>query len=445
MRRLLRVFLYRRVGSEIVSSETSDKIGTIQRRLAWPLRKDDTHKSRNGPNFFSLSAFFPCSIAIGLLFLCSFLLLRSAVVFLVLVGQSMDAGPLPRSLIHTNADASVRVRFSRMMCCPWSEAPLRGKRLSDITNTVSSGTAGMMGADVDRGNSNVISCRISKDCIVQLMKENTALLNLPAENNKIIELSSTELQKLQFELQKTSQQNWQLARANSHMLGELNLGKDREKEKLIKDLLNKIGSEVGTTKCEEVEANATQLANDKKICNPNKKRKLKPQSLGPTALVHQVASEGKVDGRRRRSLRTKSSGLKSESCEFVNDLLKRDDGGSPVTHQVGLEEKVVGRRSSFRTRSCSLKSESHESMELHKIDDAILPVTCLVPSEEKIDGRSRKSLRRRSDYLKSESCEPTENSVKMEDAKFLVYTIKNERVSYWSWRLLYFFRIKYFC
>jgi len=39
-----------------VSSETSDKIGTIQRRLAWPLRKDDTHKSRNGPNFFPLLA-----------------------------------------------------------------------------------------------------------------------------------------------------------------------------------------------------------------------------------------------------------------------------------------------------------------------------------------------------------------------------------------------------
>ncbi|CAL9152467.1 unnamed protein product [Musa hybrid cultivar] len=229
MTRLVRLVLYRRVGERVVSSETSDKIGTIQRRLAWPLRKDDTHKSRNGPNFFSLSGFFPSSIAIGLLF-CSFLLrllLRSAVVFLVLVGLSMDAGPLPRSLIHTNADASVE--SNRMMCCPWSEAPLRGKRLSDITNTVSSGTAGMMGADVDQGNSNVISCPISKDCIVQLMKENTALLKLLAEKNKIIELSSTELQKLQFELQKTSQQNWQLARANSHMLGELNLGKDRLK------------------------------------------------------------------------------------------------------------------------------------------------------------------------------------------------------------------------
>ena len=33
--------------------ESSVKIGTIQRRLAWPLRKDDTHKSRSVNNFFS--------------------------------------------------------------------------------------------------------------------------------------------------------------------------------------------------------------------------------------------------------------------------------------------------------------------------------------------------------------------------------------------------------
>ena len=30
---------------------SSVKIGTIQRRLAWPLRKDDTHKSRSVQNF----------------------------------------------------------------------------------------------------------------------------------------------------------------------------------------------------------------------------------------------------------------------------------------------------------------------------------------------------------------------------------------------------------
>merc|ERR1711907_590530 len=31
--------------------ESSVKIGTIQRRLAWPLRKDDTHKSRKYNHF----------------------------------------------------------------------------------------------------------------------------------------------------------------------------------------------------------------------------------------------------------------------------------------------------------------------------------------------------------------------------------------------------------
>ena len=30
---------------------SSDKIGTIQRRLAWPLRKDDTRESRSVPGF----------------------------------------------------------------------------------------------------------------------------------------------------------------------------------------------------------------------------------------------------------------------------------------------------------------------------------------------------------------------------------------------------------
>jgi hypothetical protein len=39
--------------------ESSVKIGTIQRRLAWPLRKDDTHKSRKYHTFFcSNSTYF---------------------------------------------------------------------------------------------------------------------------------------------------------------------------------------------------------------------------------------------------------------------------------------------------------------------------------------------------------------------------------------------------
>ncbi|KAK2969292.1 hypothetical protein RJ640_030833 [Escallonia rubra] len=45
------VVIYHCPAASSVPSGTSDKIGTIQRRLAWPLRKDDKHKSRNGPNF----------------------------------------------------------------------------------------------------------------------------------------------------------------------------------------------------------------------------------------------------------------------------------------------------------------------------------------------------------------------------------------------------------
>jgi len=37
---------------------SSVKFGTIQRRLAWPLRKDDTHKSRRNRLFFFLIPLF---------------------------------------------------------------------------------------------------------------------------------------------------------------------------------------------------------------------------------------------------------------------------------------------------------------------------------------------------------------------------------------------------
>ena len=39
---------------------SSVKIGTIQRRLAWPLRKDDTHKSRSVNNFLNTHHLIVC-------------------------------------------------------------------------------------------------------------------------------------------------------------------------------------------------------------------------------------------------------------------------------------------------------------------------------------------------------------------------------------------------
>ena len=35
---------------------SSVELGAIQRRLAWPLRKDDTHKSRSVNDFYALRA-----------------------------------------------------------------------------------------------------------------------------------------------------------------------------------------------------------------------------------------------------------------------------------------------------------------------------------------------------------------------------------------------------
>jgi hypothetical protein len=57
-----------------VTPVSYDKIGTIQRRLAWPLRKDDTHKSRTYHFFFAVLFFF---FSFGLLFSSPVLVRRS--------------------------------------------------------------------------------------------------------------------------------------------------------------------------------------------------------------------------------------------------------------------------------------------------------------------------------------------------------------------------------
>ena len=57
---------------------SSVKIGTIQRRLAWPLRKDDTHKSRSVNNFLPIP-WLPVRLLLGdrLLFISASLRPRS--------------------------------------------------------------------------------------------------------------------------------------------------------------------------------------------------------------------------------------------------------------------------------------------------------------------------------------------------------------------------------
>ncbi|KAL6839102.1 hypothetical protein ACP4OV_031156 [Aristida adscensionis] len=62
-----------------------------------------------------------------------------------------------------------------------------------------------------------------------ILKENARLIHLLSEKTKVVEASSVMIQKLQLALQASRQQNMQLAQANSKMLAELNIGKERLK------------------------------------------------------------------------------------------------------------------------------------------------------------------------------------------------------------------------
>ncbi|CAA6666516.1 unnamed protein product [Spirodela intermedia] len=99
------------------------------------------------------------------------------------------------------------------------ESMAKGRqRLSDITNTTN---------HVQK-TARTLACQenLNLGPLLRPRTENTALLRLLGERNKIIELNALELQKLQVSCQQLQQQNCQLAKANTLML-EFNLGKDR--------------------------------------------------------------------------------------------------------------------------------------------------------------------------------------------------------------------------
>jgi hypothetical protein len=78
-----------------VTPVSYDKIGTIQRRLAWPLRKDDTHKSRTYHFFFVvLFFFFSFSPVSSTAFLCLNAADRAQTSILGRVVKAMDLSPI---------------------------------------------------------------------------------------------------------------------------------------------------------------------------------------------------------------------------------------------------------------------------------------------------------------------------------------------------------------
>ncbi|XP_078442734.1 uncharacterized protein LOC144712354 isoform X2 [Wolffia australiana] len=201
----------------------------------------------------------------------------------------------------------------------------RRDRLSDISNIQRSSRM-LPGQE----NLNLGPLPQTKACIADLLQENTALLRLLGEQNKIIELNALELQKLRVSFHQLQQQNCQLAKANTLMLEDLNLGKDR-----LKALQHELGCTVAVLKTTKLEleetrkliqnvANPTVLKGlsstfdsveeitEKAVCNPKRKLGSRRLSLGSATVNREESAREKA--KRRSSVRTQRSrsSIKSE-------------------------------------------------------------------------------------------------------------------------------------
>ncbi|OAY66509.1 Shugoshin-1, partial [Ananas comosus] len=173
---------------------------------------------------------------------------------------------------------------------------------------------------------------------------------------KIIESGGVELQKLWLALQKAHQQNWHLAQANSHMLAELHLRKDRlkalrhelgcaaaalrakksrseEEKKLHKHPENNIISievEERISKPIHLVPDESCPANHKKYRNMCKKHMLSSLSLGSSVSARKSNEKEKRNLKRRRSVTRRSGNVKVEQSDPAEDLFEIEDLRLPI-------------------------------------------------------------------------------------------------------------------
>ncbi|XP_010243219.1 PREDICTED: shugoshin-1-like isoform X2 [Nelumbo nucifera] len=192
---------------------------------------------------------------------------------------------------------------------------------------------------------------LPNDYIEHLRKENAMLTRLLADRNKIIELSGQELQKLRMNLQKLQKQNWHLAQSNSQMLTELNLGKDRlkamqhelgckvallkAKDLLLEEKEKKATCQNSSTevKCEEAAEETLKTNDDKKACNPSRRRHSRNHFADPAGA--QVATKDKADNKRLCLRRQSARFIQPEPTE---DLFEIEDAKFQI-HQL-LDEQM---------------------------------------------------------------------------------------------------------
>ncbi|XP_058223827.1 SHUGOSHIN 2-like [Rhododendron vialii] len=206
------------------------------------------------------------------------------------------------------------------------------KRLSDITNSIPQPKSPFPDKKLSPTDSS------EKEHIDHLVKENIALAKLIADKNKIIEFTGIELQKMRVSLQKMQMQNWNLAQSNSHMLAELNLGKDK-----LKALRHEIVCKDAVIKAKDLELEGKAQVNNSqkncsqevdevagehkaddntKLCKGPKRRPTRSQSMGPSTTTSQQVAEKEASESKRRCLRRQSARFISQPHEPTDNLFE---------------------------------------------------------------------------------------------------------------------------
>nr|XP_048326930.1 SHUGOSHIN 2 isoform X7 [Ziziphus jujuba var. spinosa] len=290
------------------------------------------------------------------------------------------------------------------------------KRLMDISN-LQNQQSNPANQDAKQQSAKVAT----EEYVDKLHKENTILMQLLADRNKLLELSRVEILKLRTNLEKVQQQNLQLAQANSHMLREVNSGKDRllviqhelacksgflkamklEAEEKVKSVTcqNAANEEVANKYGEAGES--TQAAKVNKPGIANRRQQSKAQSLDPPT-VKAIHVEEMV-GNKRHCSRRQSARFKSEELEANEDSFKMDDAKLAVSSMVNAKQTVENKKQSARFKP----EEPGVNEDSFKMDDADFT-------------NSPRCSRRQCASFKSEETEANEDSFHMDDPKFVV-------------------------
>ncbi|KAJ9554702.1 hypothetical protein OSB04_009316 [Centaurea solstitialis] len=232
------------------------------------------------------------------------------------------------------------------------------KRLSDITNYQTQPKLPPPGFDQILSSS-------TKEYIDHLSKENAGLMKLIADKNKVIEFNGIELQKLRVMVQKTQLQNWNLAQSNSHMLAELNIGKQK-----VKALQHQLICKDALLKTMKSELQAQIEMNDQKSKSQVK------EGVGDDADTKQQTTN-----RRTRPIRSQCKCFKTKELpEFGNrffssliDLVSvmfAAIGPWTTAQQASEKETSENKRRCVRRQSARFRSQEHEPKEkLFEIKD----------------------------------------------------------------------------